>query len=104
MHAEDPELAHERIDHHLEHVGEHVLLGIGLRMEFDRRVAFAFGEERRVALGGIGRKLGKHIEQLRHAGAGSRRHEADGHEVALAQRLLERYMELVGRYFSLLEV
>ena len=35
VHAEDAELADERIDHDLEHVREHVLRRIGLRMEFD---------------------------------------------------------------------
>ena len=33
VHAEDAELADERVDHHLEHVREHVLLRVGLRAE-----------------------------------------------------------------------
>ena len=35
VHAEDAELADERIHHDLEHVREHVLLRIGLGVEFD---------------------------------------------------------------------
>ena len=49
VHAEDAELADERIHDDLEHVREHVLLRIGLRSELGRRIAFALVEERRIA-------------------------------------------------------
>ncbi len=45
---------------------------------------------------GLGRSLSKIVQQFRHAGAGARRHEAHGHEMSLAQRLLERRVQLLG--------
>ncbi len=64
VHAEDPELADERVDDDLEHVREHVLLRIGLRVKFDGRLALALVEQRRIALGGIGQQLDEHLEQF----------------------------------------
>ncbi len=104
MHAEDAELADERIHDDLEHVREHVLARVGLGTEFDGIIAFALAEQRRIALRGIGRQLDEHVEQLGHAGAGARGHEAHRNEMALAQRLLERRMQLRRRDLALLEV
>ena len=102
--AEDAELADERIHHDLEHVREHVLLRIGLRAELGGGIALALVEQRRVAFGRIGRQLDEDVEQLGDAGAGARRHEAHRHEMAFAQRLLERRVQLLGRDLALLEV
>ena len=102
--AEDAELAHERIDDDLEHMGEHVLLRIGLRAELGGRLPFALVEQRRIALGRIRRQLDQDVEQLGDAGAGLRRDEAHRDEMALAQRLLERRVQLLGRDLALLEV
>ncbi len=97
VHAEDAELADVRIDHDLEHVRQHVLLRIGLGAEFLDRLAvdhLALVEERRVALGGIRQQLLEDVQQFGKAGAVARRHEAHRHQVALAQRLLERRVQL----------
>ena len=104
VHAEDAELADERIHHDLEHVREHVLGRIGLRAELDRGRAFALGEERRIAFGRIGEELVEDLQQLAEPGAGARRNEAHGQQMALAQRLLERRMQLVRLDLALLEV
>ena len=53
---------------------------------------------------GIGRELDEHVEQLADAGAGARGHEAHRHQVAFAQRLLERRVQLLGLDLALLEV
>ncbi len=104
VHAEDAELADEGVDDDLEHVRERVLFRIGLRAEFDRRVALTLVEQRRIALGRVRRQLDQHLEQFGDAGAGPRGHEADRDEVALAQRLFERRVQLIGRDLALLEV
>ena len=72
VYAKDAQLADERVDDHLEHVGEHVLLGVGYRGEFDRLCAVALGKQRRVALERVRGELDQDIEQLGDAGAGAR--------------------------------
>ena len=104
MDPEDAELAHERVHHDLEHVGEHVLLRVGFRAELARRVAFAFVEERRIAFGRIRGKPDEHVEQFGNAGAGLRRHETHRHEMTFTQRLFERRVQLVRRDLPLLEI
>ncbi len=104
VNAEDAELAHERVHHDLEHVGEHVFLRIGLRPELRRRVAFPFVEQRWIAFSRIRRQLDEHVEKLGDARAGLCRHEAHRHEMAVAQRLLERRVQLIGRDLALLQV
>ena len=97
VHAEDAELADEGIDHDLEHVREHVLLrGRARERICCGRLALALVEERRVAFGRVGQQLDDDVEQLGHAGAGARRHEAHRDQMALAQRLLERRVQLLG--------
>ena len=73
-------------------------------MKLDRALAFALGEQRRVAFGRIGGELDEDVEQFRDARTGSRRDEAYGHEMPVAQRLLEWRMQLIGGDFALLEV
>ena len=105
VHAEDAELADERVDDDLEHVREHVLGRVRLGAELLGRIALALVEQRRVALGRVRRELDEHVEQLGDAGAGARGDEAHRDEVALAQRLLERRVQLLGRdLVALLEV
>ncbi len=60
------------------------------------RSALAEQELRRIGFGRIGQQLDDDVEQLRHAGAGARRDEADRDQVAFAQRLLERRVQLGG--------
>ena len=73
-------------------------------MELDGVVALALDEQRRIALGGIGGELHEDVEQFGDARAGARRDEAHRHQVAFAQRLLERRVQLLGRDLALLEV
>ena len=94
VHAENAELAHVGIDDDLEHVGEHVLGRVGLGVEFDRVRAFALEEGRRVALRGVGRELREYVEQFGDACAVPGRDEAHRYQVAFAQRLLERRVQL----------
>ena len=71
VHPEHAELAHERVDHHLEHMGQHVQVGVGLGGKCPRRLSrLAAVEQGRVGLGRAGRQPGQCIEQLQHAGAG----------------------------------
>ena len=106
VHAEDAELADERVDRDLEDVREDVLR----RVRADRHalggLAFALQERRRVALGRVRREARQHVEQFGDAGAGLGRAEADRHQVVLAQRLLERIVQLLGvqQFLALLEV
>ena len=104
MHAENAELADERVHHDLEHVGEHMLFGIGLRMEFDCSVALAFGEQRRIPFRRIGQQLDEDVEQLLHAGAVLGRNKAHRNQVAVAQRFLERRVQLVRFNLALFQV
>ncbi len=102
--AKDAELADERVHHHLEHVRQNVLLGIGYGREFDRRRALAPGKKGRVALRRVGRELDQDVEQLGHAGAGARGDEANRQQMPFAQRFFERRMQLLGSDLPLLEV
>ena len=109
VHAEHAELADERVDDDLEDMREDVLLRVRLGVEFRRRItrlsALALVEQRRVALQRIGRELDQHVQQLVDACTGARRREAHRNQMAFAQRLLERRVQLVGRdLVALLEV
>ena len=96
VHAEDAELADERIDRDLEHVRDDVLRRIRAHGDALGRVAFALQERRRIAFGRVRREPRQHVQQLRDARAGLGRAETDRHEVVLAQRLLERIVQLLG--------
>ncbi|MCY1369178.1 hypothetical protein D9M69_562000 [compost metagenome] len=104
VHAEDAHLADIGVDRDLEHMRQHVqrrvgpgLHGLGLR-------AFADEELRRVGLGRVGQELDDHVQQLGHAGAAARRGEAHRNQVAFAQRLLERRVQLGRVDVALFEV
>ena len=67
--------------------------------------ACALQEWRRIPLGGVRHEPRNRLEQLGNAGARFRRHEADWHEMPLAQRLLERIVQLFRlELFTLLQV
>ena len=51
-----------------------------------------------IPLGRVRRQLGDDIEQLRHAGAGTRRNETDRDQVTFTQCLFERRVQLLGRH------
>ena len=104
VHAEHAQLAHERIHADFEHVRDHVLGGIGRSGIGHGLRAFALEELRGVAFGRRGQQVLEHVEQLAHAGAGAGGGEADGHQVTLAQRLLERLVQLVRVDVALLEI
>ena len=66
--------------------------------------SFAAQELRRVAFARVRQQLDDDVEQLGDAGAGARRDEADRDQVAFAQRLLERRVQLGGVDVALFEV
>ena len=58
-----------------------------------------------IPLGRVRRQLGDDIEQLWHAGAGTRRNETDRDQVTFTQCLFERGVQLLGRQlFTLLQI
>ena len=65
---------------------------------------FAAQEVGRVGLARMGQQLDDDVEQLGDAGAGSRRDEADRDQVAFAQRLLERRVQLGGVDVAVVEI
>ena len=95
-HAEHAELADERIVDDLEHVGDHVR-GFGSALEHDRLgiAAAALDEQRRVAFERAREQFLGEVEQFLDAGAGARRYEADRHQVAFAQALLEGVVQVL---------
>ena len=103
--AKDAEPADEGIDRDLEDVREHVPAGLGQgRRHRLGRGALAAQERRRVRLARMRQQLDDDVEQLGDAGAGLRRDEADRDQVALAQRLLERRVQLGGVDVAVVEV
>ena len=108
VHAEDAELADVGVDDDLEDMRQHVLLRVRFRAELLDRLAvddLALEEERRVAFGRIRQQSLEHLHEFIDAGAILRGDEAHRDQVALAQRLLERRMQLLGLdRLALLEV
>ena len=92
--AEHAELADEGVVDDLEHVRDHVRLRIGRCMHAFARLAFL--ERRRVDLGRVGEQSLGDIQQFAHADPGARRTEQHRHQVAFAQALLERVVQLVA--------
>ena len=72
VHAKDTELAHERIDGHLEDVRNHVSGRIGHHGDRFGGIAFALEKGRRVALGRVRHELANDLKQFLHARAGLR--------------------------------
>ncbi len=104
VHAEDAELAHERIHHDLEHVREHVLGRIGLGVELDRGRALALGEERRVAFRRVGEQLVEDLSSSPTPAPVRAETKHTGMQMAFAQRLLEGRVQLLGLDLALLEI
>ena len=78
--------------------------GVGLGRQRLGLGALALEERRRVALGRIGQQPRDHVQQFGHAGAGARRDEADRDQVAFAQRLLQRRVQLLRVDVAVVEV
>ena len=72
VHAEDAELADERVDDHLEDVREDVLLRIRLGAELGGGLALALVEQRRIALGRVRHQLDHDLQQFGDADAVAR--------------------------------
>ena len=106
VHAEHRQAPDVGIDLDLEDVRQHVPARIGDRLQVGRLAAGGGNADvgGRVALGRVGQQLDDHLEQLGDAGAGLRRGEHHRDEVALAQRALERLVQLLGRDLAFLEV
>ena len=105
VHAQHAELAHVRVDGNLEHMRNHVprrvcgdwhALGVRAR---------ALQKGRWVALGRVRHEPLEHPQQLCDPRAALGRGKAHRHQVPLAQRLLERVVQLLGRdLLALLQV
>lgn len=88
MDAEDPDLAHVRIRHHLENVGQHMLLGIRLGLERLGDIAgLTLVERRQISFQRIRRQRGQHMQQLLDAGARLGGNEQNRNQMTFAQRL-----------------
>ena len=94
VHPEHAEPADEGIDRHLEHMGQYMAARLGQGRQRLGSLALAAQERRRVGFGRVGQELDDDVEQLGHAGAALGRNEADRDQMALAQRLLERRVQL----------
>ncbi|CAG9274992.1 hypothetical protein PUN4_940040 [Paraburkholderia unamae] len=107
MNAKHGHLADIRVHHDLEHVREHVLVGVRLGAHgFLAFLAVDFAiEQRRVAFGHVGQQPHEHVEQLRDARTCRRGGEAHRHQMPFAQRALERLVQLLGAdRFALFEI
>ena len=103
--AEDAELAAEHVVADLKDMGHD--MGIRTTADVDRlcRLTFAAQELRWIALGRVRHQAPEDFEQFRHAGAGACRNEAHRNQMAFAQGLLERIVELLGiQRLALLEI
>ncbi len=104
VYAHKAQLADVGVDADLEHVRQHVRRRVGLGVHQRGGVAFAVQEVGRVALGRVGQQAGDHIQQFRHAGARAGRDKTDRDQVPLAQRLLQRRVQLVGVDVAVVQV
>ncbi len=90
VHAEDAQLAHERVVGDPEHVGDHVRIRVRGQFQRPGFGAAALEEQGRVAFAGMREQAPGHVQQLAHAHPGARRGEAHRHQVAFAHARLER--------------
>ena len=104
VHAQDAHLAGVDVLRDLEGMRDDMQRRVGPGLERLRLVAFALQEGRRVAFGGVRQQPDDDVEQLGDAGAVPRRDEADRDQVAFAQRLLERRMQLARVDVALVQV
>ncbi len=83
---------------------EHMPAGVGLGAHRPRLLALALEEARRVGLARVGQQPHDEVEQLGDAGTAARAGETDRDQVALAQRLLERRVQLAGVDVAVVQV
>ena len=101
-HTHHAHLADERVHRHLEHMGQHVALGVGQRHH--RGLCFAVQKGRRVAFQRVGQQLDDHVQQLGDAGAAACAGEHHRDQVALAQRLFQRRVQLGRVHIAVVQV
>src|SRR6185437_11771713 len=105
MHAKDAELADVGVDGHLEDVSDHVSVGVRRNLHTLEIIERTLEEWRRVAFGRVRHQPHENVEQLRDARTGFGGDEADRNQMALAEGLLKRVMQLLrGEVLPLLEV
>lgn len=91
VHAHEAELADVGVDADLEHLGQHVGIGIGLGVHKLCGVAFAPEEVGRVAFGRVGQQAGDDVQQFAPVG---------GHHVIADHGLFSSSCVCVGRVSS----
>ncbi len=102
--AEDPHAPGVRVHRDLEDMRQHVHRRVGHGVHRLGSVALAVEEVRRIGLVRVGQQLDDDVEQLGHAGAALRAREDDRDQVALAQRLLQRRVQLGGVDVAVVQV
>src|SRR5262249_51344261 len=106
VYTQDAELSNIGIDRDLEHVRNHMPVGFRLDLHALHSVPERSLEEgRRIALGRVRHQTLDNVEQLGNTGAGLGGDETDRDEMALAQGLLKRVVELLrGEILSLFQI
>ncbi len=104
MHAQHAHLAQIGVGHDLEHMGQHMGLGLGQGLQGQGFGTFAAQELRRVALAWMGQQALDDVQQFGHAGAALGRGKADGDQMPLAKGLLQRRMQFARVHIALAEV
>ena len=104
VHAEDPQAADEGVDRDLEDMGQHVQGRVRHRVHRLGGLALAAQKVGRVGLQRVGQQFDDHVQQLGHADAALARDEDDGDQVAFAQRLFQRRVQLGGVDIAVVEV
>ena len=94
VYAQDAHLADVRVLRDLEHVGQHMQCRIRLRVHRPGLGALAPQELRRIGFARVREQPGDHLQQFGDAGTGARGHEAYRDQMAFAQRLFQRRMQL----------
>ncbi len=64
MNAENAQLANKRVDHHLEHMGDRVLFGIGNRGHFFHHGTFALDQRFGIAFERVGQQFDEDLQQF----------------------------------------
>ena len=104
VHPQHAQLADVGIDRDLEDMGQHMGLGVGLGLQWFGGSTLALQKVGRVALAGVRQQVVDDVEQLGHAGTGAGRDKTHGDQMALAQRLLQRGVQLGWVDVAILQV
>jgi hypothetical protein len=104
MDAEGGDAADIGIDFDLEDMCQHMFGSIRLGKQGLGFLAFALEEEGRIGFAGVGQQLDHDVEESLQAGAGLGGDETDWNQVAVAERFLERRMQLLRRDFPLFQI